>query len=327
MDTGEREDSQLHIREGSGDNPPHGLPRIHTLTTGFPGASRPLQEGERLGWWSHQKITYHRDPIPEADVYILAAWHPEVYDYLVRRLSFQSAKVIVLWTSSIGEMEMMPVEVEFLEHILHNPCVDEVWFGTRTLARIYPEKGFYAPYPVKPEIKAPRPKRDIVTLFCPPTLKKNIYNQLAAVSMIQKEQPEITLVTNLPPAFHKVFPLKGVIGQGWLPDKEYKELLSLSRLNLAVSWAETQNYQVLEALELGVMSLTSQTVPISPFLVSVTDPNNPNEIAAKALGLLNSSILDPMILQAQSLVMDYARDCNEKCLQELKKGLKAPSVD
>ena len=175
-------------------------------------------------------------------------------------------------------MDMEPVEVKYLTDLLLDPRVKFIWFGDASLGKVH-EKGFYAPYPLSPDLEIPRvEKRDAIALFNPGGLKKNNLNQLLAVKLFQRNNPGWLLETNLG-AYQGQMDLLGVKYQlhPWLPRDQYQRLLASCRVNLAVSWAETLNYQVAEAGLLEVSSVVSRTVPLPGFRVH--DPNSPIEIA------------------------------------------------
>lgn len=235
--------------------------------------SRVFEEGEKLGLWRFVRMEGPRVTIPSARAYILGAWHPQYQQLL------GAEKTGVLWTSSAGEMEMEPVEIGYLGGILHDPRIGFIWFGDPSLAKVYPQKGFYAPYPLSPDLEIPQvEKRHAVALFNPGGLKKNNLNQLLAVALAQREDPDLVLETNLG-GYRDLMDRLGIRYHlhPWLPREQYHRVLASCRMNLAVSWAETFNYQVAEAGLLGVPSVVSPTVPLPGFRVQ--DPNNPLNIA------------------------------------------------
>lgn len=253
-----------------------------------------LQEGEKLGLWRHWEITAWRSGESEraaADVWLLGAWHPG-YEAILPELQ---GRVGVLWTSSVGEMDMAGVEtgqrrveVEYLHRILQDDRISFIWFGDRSLAQLFPQKGIYAPYPLAlpatlPPVVEPQPP-GYMTLMCPNTLKKNQLNQLVAARMLY-QQSRITLATNL--AIPKLLQSHwDADSYEWLPDAEYKLLLAGARLNLCCSWAETFSYQSAEAALMGVPSVGTRTIPWLPDWAVCDEPNTPIAIAAKARDVL-----------------------------------------
>lgn len=259
---------------------------IVALSLPFPGAKRPLEEGAKLGMWTFILLGKGQISIPPADIFILAAWHP-AYEQLLGL----PGRIGVLWTSSAGEMDFTPVEQHYLNNINRDPQIDFIWFGDPSLARVYPRKGFYAPYPFDvDEVALPAvEKRNIVTLFCPTGMKKAIYPQLLAVKLIQGSV-DLTLHTNIQGYDHILNELD-CQRYGWLPDEEYKALVASARINLAVSWAETYHYQGCEAALMGTPSVGSRAIPWLPKSYTA-NPNSPLEIAAKMKYLLMHPEID-----------------------------------
>jgi len=184
-----------------------------------------------------------------------------------------------------ADIGMKHVECHQLQWILREPRINWVWFGDPALARLFPEKGFYAPYPlhIPPSAAREEPQRPgYATLFCPATLKKNLLNQQMPAQLIY-QQLGPTLQTNCP-----IPPLLTLPAQvhSWLPDREYQRVLGGSRLNLACSWAETFSYQAAEAALLGVPSLGTRTIPWLPEWAICDEPNSPTAIAAQARDIL-----------------------------------------
>lgn len=285
--------------------------RICGLSVPFPGAKRPLEEGAKLGMWDFILLGEEEIKIPHAEIYILAAWHP-VYDQLT-----YLGRTGVMWTSSVGEMDLEPVEQAYLGKLINDPKIDFIWFGDPALAQVYPEKGFYAPYPfdvnslVKPEVE----KKDIATLFCPAGPKKNILNQLLAMKLVQREI-KLTLHTNIQ---GYDFPLSDLdhVRHGWLPGSEYNELVASARVNLACSSYETFNYNVAEAAMVGTISITSPTIPLPG--LSVKNINSPVHIAERIMEGVNASNgLHNGLLRSMRAVLEVR---NKECTRIIVKGL------
>ena len=262
--------------------------KIVALSAPFPGVTRVLEESEKLGLLELVKLDPDRIKIPPADVYILGAWHSS-YAQIVRVL--EGSRIGILWTSSIGEMQFEPIEQDYLAAIIANPAIEFVWFGDESLGEMW-EKGFYAPYPMKlPEDSTFKlqVKQDIVTLFCPNTVKKNQLNPLFAVALLQRKH-DLVLHTNIPIdlAFAKSINLK-YVQYGWLPQEQYQSLIASSKLNFAVSWAETLNYGSAEAALWGTCSITSSTIPwFKPFKELDVPQNSAISIASLADEMLSN---------------------------------------
>ena len=213
-------------------------------------------------------------------------------------------------------MDLEPIEQEYLMRLLNDLRVSFIWFGDPALAQIYPEKGFYAPYPLDVDgVNPPNvDKKDIATLFCPTGPKKNILNQLLAMKLVQRDK-KLTLHTNVQ-GYDVILKDLDCIRYEWLPDVEYHSLLASTRVNLACSWAETFNYNVAEAALLGTVSVTSSTIPLPG--LKVKDINNPIHIAEKILvGLENypmEGILISAIVQLKLRNLECKRILKEKFL-------------
>jgi len=257
--------------------------KIVAISVGFPGVVRALKHGRDLKLWDLVVLSEQPVHIPRADAYILGAWHKS-YSQLLKELP-ENSRIGILWTSSAGEMDLEQVEISYLAKIIDNERIDCVLFSTEALANSF-KKGVFFPYPIVIRIPLTKKqeKQEIITLFCPPTFKKNVLNQLLAVKELQKTR-EIKLHTNLLP-YKKIMKWLGLNFElhNWLPEKEYYSLLSRSKCNLGVSWAESFNYQVLEAALCNTFSVVSPSVWWYPEKdLMVLNPNNPLEILQKML--------------------------------------------
>lgn len=257
------------------------------LSFSYPGVSRVFEEGAKLRLFDFQVLGDGADISLDYDQYLFGAMtilHPVFWNsFIVNELKHKS--IGVLWTSSTGELDLEPIEQQQLQTIVYEPKVDFVWFGDELLGRIW-KKGFYVSYPIKVDFQAPvKSKANIITLWCPRTKKKNILNQLMAVSLLQKEQ-DIVLHTNVDTEVLKL-DLNTQKYDSWLERAELHTLIASARVNLAVSWAETFNYQVAEATMLGTPSVVSRALPWVS-IVNTTNPSDPQEIADAIRYALNS---------------------------------------
>ena len=134
--------------------------------------------------------------------------------------------------------------------------------------------------------------------------------------MVQ-QRTGLVLHTNVPQdaAWHAIAPVRSR-RYSWLPQEHYDQVLLRSRLNFAVSYAETFNYQAAEAIMRGAPCVASPTIP---FLNRkgqsvVQDVNDPVEIAR-----LGELLLDNPDAAAQQLevLQDYARWANDQLQQAL----------
>lgn len=227
------------------------------------------------------------------------------------------SKIIDLWTSSTGEIDFTPVEQGYLQSLLANPRIDAIWFGDYSLSLVYPEKGFHAVYPFDIDhFDVPKvDKTNTVSLFCPTGPKKNIINMLWGIAIARKENPEIELRTNIE-GYDFILDKGAILGSHtmrfkWLEDYDYRQLIAACRVNLAVSHAETYNYQVAEALMCGTPSVISPTVPLPGYIVR--NPNDANEIAKRILDAFGNDKFDPL----RDLFIDLSRSANDRTYQIL----------
>lgn len=269
--------------------------KIHAISVNFPGVVKSLKHGVDLGLWDLTVIGEGPIQIPKADAYILGAWH-DCYFQLLNRLP-EKSRVAVLWASSAGEMDLEPIEVLSLTRLLEIKRVDCIFFSTHALADSF-EKGVYFPYPIHltvPLCRKAAKKEDIITLFCPPTLKKNIFNQLLAVKAIQKHFKGLGRKMELHTNLKSYEIVMGWLGldfkmHGWLPENDYFSMLSRAKCNLGVSWAESFNYQVLEAALCNTFSVVSSAVWWYPEKsLVVANPNEPKNISEKILECIEKS--------------------------------------
>lgn len=268
--------------------------------------------------WEFILLSGKRIEIPPADIHILAAWH-RVYEMLLGL----DGKIGVLWTSSGGEMDLEPVEQEYLKRLNEDPRISFIWFGDPSLAQVYPKKGFYAPYPmdvdgyvnVNPHVE----KKDIATLFCPTGPKKNILNQLLAMKLVQGSR-KLTLHTNIH-GYDNILEDMDHVCYEWLLDMEYRELLASAKINLACSWSETFNYNVAEAALLGTVSVISSTIPLPGMIVR--NPNSPIHIAEQILHCVEGGSHEGDILEE---VRAWLRLNNHECKRILAEKLSLISL-
>lgn len=229
------------------------------LSLPFPGVCRVFEHGERLGLWKFVCLRGDVD-IPVSDHYIIGAWHDFYRDKLLNVLP-ESSRITVLWTSSVGEVSLEPVEVSLLQEVLLNKRVSKIWFGSAHMSRLFSDKGVYAPYPIDFDYASPRKDHgSYMTLFAPPTAKKNLFTQFAAIALLQRDRG-LPLYTNV--RVPEVFKINYTFHE-WLPDLVYRDLISGSCLNWACSWAETLNYQALEAAVYEVPSVVSRAIGWAP---------------------------------------------------------------
>lgn len=284
--------------------------RILGVTAPYPGVRRVFEEGEKVGLMDVWVVGEGPKGIGwEQEVIILGSWNSD-YASIVDTLK-KEKKIGVLWTSSMGEVGLEGAELQLLWEVVNNKDISFIWFGDRSLGRLF-DKGFYAPYPLDYKLSPIQPKQNIVTLFCPPTLKKNIYNQLVAIKFLQEREKELILHTNIPldKSLIEFLGLRCVV-HPWMQRRQYDELLASSRLNFAVSFAETFNYQCAEAIMLGTPCIVSSTVRLITS-GTVWDNNSPEKICDTALDILYT----PSFLNQQRVDLYYASGQNNVMLKK-----------
>ena len=297
------------------------LAPLVAMSAPFPGVSAVLQHGEALGLWRFIRLDVPRTlDFPRGSTVILGAW-AQGYGQLVDALLLQGCRGGVLWTSRVGEMGFESSEVRAFAQLLQDQRISFIWCGDPVLGgvKLGSGKAFFAPYPVQVEDLRNRsvPKTDSMTLFCPATLKKNLPNQLMAASLLQGRLG-LQLHTNVPqdPAWQAIAPIKAT-WYSWLPQEQYDQVLLRSRLNWAVSYAETFNYQAAEAIMRGVPCVASPTIPFLSRggLSIVRDVNDAFEIAKVAEAIVADS--EAVDLQLE-LLQDYAMWANAQLKQALR---------
>lgn len=234
---------------------------IYAVSVGFPGVGALLEHLKAVA--GVRRLTPGEYPsVPEGATVIFGAWHPSYRDLLFfgppRRRG-------ILWTSSAGEMELngQGVEIAQLSRILRwleNGTLDFLLCTDPKLARCFdhPRVG-HLPCPVAPELVRPRgaEKVDGIGLFCPAKPSKNVFPQLLAVRLFQRRHPGFRLHTNLR-SHAGVIEQLGIDAEihGWMPRRQYLELLESMRVNLQVELCgDYFNYQAVEAGLLGVPSV------------------------------------------------------------------------
>lgn len=292
--------------------------RLCAITMPFPGVRRVFEEGAKLHLWDCLVLDDKMQNVPvypgEPACYILGAWHP-AYSHIIDQLPGRAG---VLWTSSSGEVGLEPVEQEYLRKILSDKRISFVWFGDPGLAAVYSERGFWAQYPLNMCMVEPRKtKSPHVTLYQPQTLKKNLLNQLLGVALAQKARPDITLYTNVEIPAVAAEVMGSRVATGWLSRDRLDSLIAGALANMCVSWAETFSYQTAEATMLGTPTLASQAVRWAPPLWQVADPNDPEEIAASLLALIdrNAEALADWRSSLERYVDNFA------CVRQIKERL------
>jgi hypothetical protein len=257
-----------------------------TITLPFPGVLSYLRNLSKVVGSTCLVLGEDQIALSKDQITLFGAWHP-IYRTIIDRIPNKKG---VLWTSSGGEMDFTPnsVEVLYLNEIhklLDEGIIDFILFTDPHLAEAFEgDKTLYIPCPV--EILPPpqnKEKIDGISFFQPAKITKNIYNNLLAVKLVQKEL-SLKLYTNLKP-YEEVIKGLGIDYEmyDWLPREEYFDLISRMKVNLAAFWCgEYFNYQVTESALLGTESVVSKNADYYPLNYSkVQNLDDPVEIARK----------------------------------------------
>lgn len=285
--------------------------RTSTFSVPFPGAKRPFEEGQKLHLWDFTEINETTRELEFSSINMLAAWTP-AYENIVEAIYQRNLKVGILWTSSVGEMDLEPIEKQYLRKILDDPRINFVWFGDKTLAQLFPEKGFHLPYPFYTSnseyskdklVKLQNKTKGGICFFGPQTKKKNILNSLIAVKLVPNNVYHV-LYSHIP--LHtddtKLLRIDHAISMArvempWMDNAQYFDLIRNCRVNLAPSWCETFNYQVAESNLLGTPSIVSPTISLPG--VNIVNPNDAISIGIILTGMLELNDEDYNSLQEQ----------------------------
>jgi len=260
---------------------------IKTISLPFPGVEAFCKNLSAVAGTEHFTLGKDEIKLSSDSIIIFGAWHP-IYETLLNKIPNKKG---VLWTSSAGEMEMTPngVEILYLNEIfnlLNKGDLDFIIFTDLKLFEVYKQDKIYylpAPMDLNSAVFPVKPKEDRegISLLTPVKLTKNLFNNLLAVKLIQKEF-DIKLYTNLKP-YEPIIKSLGLKYQifDWLPREEYFKIISKMQVNLAVSWCgEYWNYQVMEAGLKGIPSIVSVGATYYPFeSLKVGNPDDPVEIA------------------------------------------------
>ena len=255
---------------------------IYFINAGMPGVEAVSRAGNQENLWEsidgrHINIIPHE--LEEDDFLILGAWS-DFYSLNIRRLKCKKARLV---TSSLGQMDFVPQELEWLEQdfrFLERGVLDYILFGSRDAYEYYKirsDRVKYFPYPIhfNPEPLDWSKKEDSVGIFMGGA-RKNQINQIAAINIAQRDR-QFELVTNF---------------DGWISNEEYKKLIPKLKAILFVSHAESFGYMAVDALEAGTLPIVSPCVRQNLDLwgsISVTNPDSAIEISKKILDIINYS--------------------------------------
>ena len=217
--------------------------------TRMPGVAAAGRHGHATGMWElFDPVMPFMYDVSDEDQVIFGAWSGK-YTLLHRVLKCRTARLV---TSSLGQMEMVPIEESWLAmdfKKLKKGTLDHILFGSRDAYEVYKDiEGVeYFPYPVDFVNPAGGTdfggKEDAVGLFMR-CMRKNHANQRAAVRLVQQER-SCRLVTN---------------EEGWLPVEAYRTALSRLKAVLFVSHCESFGYMAIDALQAGTHVIYSPCV-------------------------------------------------------------------
>ena len=293
----------------------------------FPGVCQTMKAMQSTGLTDLFVLTREKPKIPsEAYTYryiILGGWAEE-YEEIIGKHSHVS----VLWCSSIGQMELSN-EFEMFSKVvgyLKNNSLEHLLTGSRELyisMKNFIPTILYMPYPVMDsEIKTFtfRKKHDqSVGIFLPWHPRKNIFNQIYAVSLasMSPKVDTLTLYTNI----KGIAPLKSltVVNNGWLERKAYLNTIKRVKVGLHVTHTESFGQQALEYMLSGtpvVMSpVTAMNLKLPEELVElmVFNVDSPTEIADKIINILTMKDEEYKLLSQQVHVhsRNLAKEQNE----------------
>ncbi len=261
---------------------------VTTCPSEYVGVRRVFEDGASLGLWKFQPLETISLPL-EADLVIWGGNHPTYHLFLGR----VSQPQWLLWTSPLLQTELAGVEMEHLLYYLREPRISKIWFGETAAAGLFPNKGFYAPYPVHVESvrpSGPHEKNGIAFHVPFGNKNKNVYAQLGAVKIFQETHPDVLLQTGgmLPEQkrFADAIGLK-YEDVGWKTGADYYDCLHSARMTVHVSLSESFGYGVMDSLLLDTPSLVSPAVSWVPRGLGLVCPNpsSPVDLANSIAGL------------------------------------------
>lgn len=284
--------------------------------THFPGIHAVARNGERLGYW---KVEYVIDAPKGSDLNIFGAWD-DSYSRLLRMISGKKARLV---GSSLGQMEMSGIELKWLDYdfkLLEKGVLDYLFFGSKDLYELHKdnEKVHWFLYPIFLGENTNLPKDqstkipNSIGIFLPKHFRKNWSNQKAAYELAKRKIPDLQVFTN---------------EVGWLPEKEYHELLSKMKLVLHVTHAESFGYAAIEAVQHGTLPIISPCVADNLWLNSlktedivISNPDSPREIAGRIVTLLKADWYEELLRECQGTIQQLA-EYNNAALGKLLKEL------
>ena len=235
----------------------------------FPGIARLFRETQAV---VGGEIIYLSDlgKVKEEDTVIFGAWSPQ-YAMAIRR-NCKAKKKYLHWSSPLLQTELAGVEIGYLNtimNLLEQEVLDGIWVVDKGIYDTYKDLGniFYAPNPFNADKlsgyrEGVEEREDISFFSIFHNRQKNVLTQLSGVKQAQMENPFTLYVNELTPeqtAFVDTIKLK-YCDLHFLPQTDYFEWLSLTKLGMQVSVSEAFSYISAEILDLAVPLLMSPVV-------------------------------------------------------------------
>ncbi len=281
-----------------------------TAPNEYVGVSRVFEDGQTLGLWKF--VPTDRLSLPlECELLILGGAYPP-YHLLLDKVPQPK---VLLWTSPLLQTELARVEMEHLLYYIREPRVSRIWFGDRASASVFPNKGFYAPYPVavgKVKPTGPHEREGIGFMVPFSNPQKNVYNQLAGCKLFQETHSDVVLKTGgMSPEQKRFADAVGLNYKdlGWRSGPDYYDDLHSCRMSLHVSLSESFGYGVLDSMLLDTPALVSPAVSWVPKGLGLVCPD-PSDPAAIANSISQLYAADPP-LEVRPLALKVAENRNE----------------
>jgi len=265
--------------------------RIIVSALDFPGVQSVLWHGHWEKIWT--RIDFQDLDTIEQDentTIILGAFTPS-YTQVIHKLKEKGFKVGIFWTSSLGQMEQVPEEIDLFNHaslFLQKGELDFALCGDWTLPLILERGLIYAPYPISFKLARPIniPKESKIGMFLPQHSRKNILNQVFSLPLLlSKMFPTVELHHNLmlphPPIAN--------IPYAFITDQpSFLKILGGLRVSLMVTHTESFGYSFVDAVLAGTIPILGPAMAeyfredcFPDFAIPIVCPNpdSPREIA------------------------------------------------
>lgn len=294
------------------------MPRIIAVCPKeYPGVNSVFRHGASLGYWKHVALG---EEIPEHEILILGAWHP---DYCAL-LNLKSKKGIYI-TSTIGQMDFSQgmielQQIEAMQRLLKEKRIDFILAGWPDVANLFSGIGpaHHCPYPFDESLLRERRAKipNSIGIFLPFSPRKNITNQLTAAKMSGAK-----VFTNLP------INSSEISNVGWLDIKDYNAQIEELKLTLHCTFTESFSYGAAESLFLGTLPIVSTQIAENLNLgpeITCYQCDSVKNILEKILYILNLDYKSYEILLNQQLArirvkLQQNRYITKNLLDELSK--------